>query len=94
MRTKVQIVTLVLALLLAATGLALTDDGAALPRSVLGAGTSDSSGDSVTLRATLGQPLVGGIADGGGQVALGQGFWHGIWAAGTYEVYLPIAVRD
>ena len=84
MRTKILI--LALALFLAAAGVALANGGVESPRWVLAGGVSDSAGGSVTLRATLGQPVVGVVTSGGGDVTLGQGFWHGGW----YRTYLPL----
>ena len=91
MKNKILIPALVLALFLGASGLALANGGVELPRWVLGGGASDSAAGSVTLRATLGQPVVGVVS--GGNVTLGQGFWHG-GAAPGYNVYLPLVIRD
>jgi hypothetical protein len=87
MKTKVLI--LALALLLAAVGVALADNGVELPRWVLGGGASDSAGGDVTVRATLGQPVVGVVT--GTDVTLGQGFWCGTTPA--YNIYLPLVIR-
>ena len=54
----------VLVLFLAATGVALANDGIELPRRVLGGGASDSAVGGTTLRATLGQPVVGVVSRG------------------------------
>ena len=91
MKTKALILTLGLALSLAAVGVALANGGPDLPRWVLGSGASDSTagGGAVALRGTLGQPVVGVVTVG--DIALGQGFWHG--AAG-YDVYLPLVLRN
>jgi hypothetical protein len=77
---------LVLALSLALAGLALADSHLERPQQVLGSGASDATGGAVRIRATLGQPVVGGISSRG--VTLGQGFWHG----GTYRIYLPLVM--
>jgi hypothetical protein len=90
MKTKILILALVLALSLAAVGVALADNGVELPRRVLGGGASDSAGGDVTVRATLGQPVVGGVT--GGDVTLGQGFWCG--TAPGHNIYLPLVVRS
>jgi len=90
MKTKILILALVLTLFLGAAGLALANGGVELPRGVLGGGASYSAAGSVTLRATLGQPVVGIVS--GGNVTLGQGFWHG-GAAPGYNVYLPLVMR-
>ena len=91
MKTKMLILALVLALFLAAAGVAaarvaLANGGLARPREVLSGGASDCSGGDVTLRATLGQPVVGVVS--GGDATLGQAFWHG--GAPGYESYLPL----
>ena len=90
MKTKVLILALVLALFLAAAGVALANDGIELPRWVLGGGASDSADGGVALHATLGQPVVGVVS--GGDVTLGQGFWGG--ATPGYNIYLPLVIRD
>jgi hypothetical protein len=89
MKTKILILALVLALFLAAVSVALANGGTELSRWVLGGGASDSAAAGVTLRATLGQPVVGVVTSGGGDVTLGQGFWHG----GRYRIYLPLIQR-
>jgi hypothetical protein len=90
MKTKILILALVLALFLGAAGLALANDGIELPRRVLGSGASDAAVGGTTLRATLGQPVVGGVS--GGDVTLGQGFWGGTTPG--YNIYLPLVIRD
>ena len=90
MKTKILILALVLALFLAAAGVALANGGIELPRWVLGGGASDAAVGGTTLRATLGQPVVGGVS--GGNVTLGQGFWGG--ATPGYNIYLPLVIRD
>jgi hypothetical protein len=74
MKTKILILALTLVLLLAAAGVALAQGGSVeRSRGVLGGGASDSaSGTGVTLRATLGQPVVGVVTSGGGDVTLGH----------------------
>jgi hypothetical protein len=57
---------------------------------VLGGGASDSAGGDATLRATLGQPVVGAVS--GGDVTLAQGFWSG--ATPGYDIYLPLVIRN
>jgi hypothetical protein len=90
MKTNLLILALVLALILAVAGVVLANGGLALPRQVLSGGASDSAAGDVTLRATLGQPVVGIVL--GGDVTLGQGFWHG--AARGYNTYVPLVLRD
>ena len=89
MKTRILILALVLALFLAAAGVVLANDGIELPRRVLGGGASDAAVGGTTLRATLGQPLVGVVSRGG--VTLGQGFWGG--ATAGYNIYLPLVIR-
>lgn len=77
------------------SGLVLANGSVERPRQVLGGGASDSAAvaQGVTLRATLGQPVVGMVSAAGGGVTLGQGFWHG-GAATQYRVYLPLILRN
>jgi hypothetical protein len=89
MKTKMVILVLVLALILALTGAALANSSLARPREVLGGGASDSAAGEVTLRATLGQPVVGVVSGAG--VTLSQGFWHG--GALGYDIYVPLVLR-
>ena len=89
MKTKTLMLALLLALLLAVAGVALANGSPELPREVLGSGASDSAGGDTTLRATLGQPVVGVVASGGGDVTLAHGFWHGV----RYRIYLPLIQR-
>jgi len=89
MKTNMLILALVLALILAVAGVALANGSFELPRWVLGGGASDSAAGDVTLRATLGQPVVGVVS--GGDVTLGQGFWRG--AAPGYKFHVPLVTR-
>jgi len=89
MKTKILILALMLVLLLAVYGAALANGGVELPRWALGGGATDSAGGDVTVRATLGQPVVGVVCSG--DVTLGQGFWHG--GAVTYSIFLPLVMR-
>jgi hypothetical protein len=92
MKTKLLILSLVLVLSLVVVGSALANGGIELPRWALGGGASDSAVGGTTLRATLGQPVVGIVS--GGDVTLGQGFWHGGGLpVGGYEIYLPLIQR-
>ncbi len=92
MKTKILILALVLVLSLMVAGLALANGGIELPRWVLSGGASNSVGGDVTLRATLGQPVVGVVS--GGEVTVGQGFWHGgELPEGAYAIYLPLIQR-
>ena len=67
------LLALALALSIAVAGLALANDGVRLPRDVLAGGSSDCAAEGVSLRATLGQPVVGAVAGSspGGDVTLG-----------------------
>jgi hypothetical protein len=86
----IHVLTLALAISLVVAGLALAQGGGVeRSRQVLGGGASDSAAGEVSLRATLGQPVVGVVS--GGDVILGQGFWHG--GAAEYRIYLPLVVR-
>ena len=92
MKIKILILALVLTLSLVVAGLALANGGVERPREVLGGGASDSAAGGAALRATLGQPVVGIVS--GGDVTLGQGFWHGgRLPGGGYDIYLPLILR-
>ena len=92
MRARILIATLVL--FLAAAGSGLANGDLARPRWVLGGGASDSATGTLTLQATLGQPVVGVVTSSGGDVTLRQGFWHGgSLHEGGYDIYLPLVLR-
>ena len=88
------IVALGMALLIVGSvSFALTaNDGAMRPRQVISSGGTDASAGTVRLAASLGQPLVGTLASGDGQITLAQGFWHGELT--QYAIYLPLAVKS
>ena len=88
MKTRILMIVLLFSLL--ATGLAQANGGPARPRQALGSGGTSATTAGVSLRATLGQPLVGSVS--GGAVALGQGFWHS--TATGYWIYLPLTVKN
>jgi len=91
---KTRVLILALALFLLAASAALANDGPELRWSVLGSGASDSAAPGVSLRATLGQPVVGVVTGGGGDVWLGLGFWKGgTLPVGGYDAYLPIILK-
>jgi len=90
MKTGILILTLVLALSLILTGVAAAGSGVELTRQTLGSGVTESAGGTVTLQATLGQPLAGNIS--GGDVSLQQGFWHTLLEI-FHQVYLPLILR-
>jgi hypothetical protein len=93
-RILVLVLALALALFLAAAGISLAYDAVQVPRSVLGGGASDAAGGGVALRATLGQQVVGLVINAGGDVSLGQGFWHGgSLPADRFDIYLPLIKR-
>ena len=90
---KTHVLTLALALALLVAGLALANGSVERPRQVLGGGAADASAaGGVALRATLGEPVVGVVSAGSGDVTLGQGFWHGGVVA-QYHIYLPLVLR-
>jgi len=60
--------------------------------SVAGGGHTFSTGGGYTLGGTIGQPD-GGALEGGGYV-LGGGFWGGGALMESFEVYLPLTLRD
>lgn len=89
MKTRVMLLTL--ALFLVAAGAASADGSVGLRRWVLGNGASDAVSGEITLQATLGRPGAGVIS--GGDVSLGQGFWHGgELPTGRHSVYLPLVL--
>lgn len=90
---KIKILILALTLFLAVAGLAAANGVVELPRWVLSGGASDSAAGEIALRATLGQPVVGVITSGGGDVTLGQGFWHGGLLDDRYAIFLPLVLR-
>ena len=78
----------------ALVGAVLANGGAARLREVLGSGATTATNGDVTLRGTLGQPLVGQSTDSG-DVALRHGFWTGGDGSGpSGAVYLPLVLRS
>ena len=93
MKIKLMMLMLVLTLSLVVAGLALANGVVERTREVLGGGATDSAtAGGTAVRATLGQPVVGVVASSGGDVTLGQGFWHG-GAAAEYNIFLPLVIR-
>ena len=90
MKTKIPILALVLALILTEAGVALANGGIELPRWVLGGGATDSAAGSVSLRATLGQPVVGVVSSE--DFSVRQGFCPS--PTPTHNTYLPLVMRD
>jgi hypothetical protein len=82
------VLTIGLALSLLAAGLVQASNGVQRPREVLSGGASASSAPGLSLRATLGQPVVGTVSDW--PVTLGQGFWGG---TAQQPIFLPVALR-
>jgi hypothetical protein len=86
--------TLVLVLILLASGVALAAGSYDLSWWTVDAGGGTSSGNSYTLSGTIGQPDAGTIASGG-EYTLAGGFWHGgvVIPINKIKVYLPQVVR-
>ncbi len=73
-------------------GSALADPGGpAVNWWVVAGGGGSASGGSVTLNATLGQPIVGDSSGGG--TRLGAGYWYG-GTTPSYRVYLPVVLHS
>jgi hypothetical protein len=76
-KQRMLLLILVLGVLGLAAGAALAQGGEAIDWWVVaGGGAPSTNGSNVTLNDTLGQPLVG-PSFGGGNVALGTGYWYG-----------------
>ena len=80
------VVGLILVLMSAIAVLAI--NGTAVDWWVMSGGGASSSGDSVTMNGTLGQPLVG--LSSGGDVSLEAGYWV---AGAEYTFYFPLVMR-
>ena len=92
MKSKKLILLLILALFLVVAGMTMAKGVVELPRWAMGGGASDSTAGDVSLRATLGQPVIGTVS--GGDVTLGQGFWlGGRLPEGESDIYLPLVQR-
>ena len=94
MKTKILtlVLVLVLAMFLGITSVVLANDGLELSRWVLGGGVSDSCGSDITLKATLGQPVVGIVSFG--DLTMGQGFWNSYHhSEALNDIYLPLVQR-
>jgi hypothetical protein len=91
--TAIHVLTLALALWVVVAGLALANGGVERPQEVVGGGASESAAaGGVSVRATLGQAVVGVVSGSGGEVTAGQGFWHGV--AAEYRIHLPLVMRN
>ena len=85
--------TLVLVLILFASGAALAADSYNLSWWTVDNGGGSSSGNGYTLSGTIGQPDAGTIASGG-EYTLAGGFWHGgVVVVSMMKVYLPLTTR-
>jgi len=89
MKTKILILATVLVFSLVVFGLAFANGGIELPRWVLGGGGADTTAGDVTVRVTIGQPVVGVISSG--EVTLEQGFWQ--VGGGIYNIFMPLIQR-
>jgi len=85
--------TLVLVLILLASGAALAAGSYDLSWWTVDNGGGSSSGNGYTLSGTTGQPDAGTIVRGGGYTLAG-GFWHGgVAAFPEMKIYLPLLTR-
>jgi len=86
----------VLGAVLLLSGMVLAQSGGSYDLSwstVDGGGATLSTGGTYSLGGTAGQPDAGPVTGGG--YALQAGFWGGAAVgAPTYEIYLPLAMRD
>ncbi len=78
-----------LALLLLA-GAALAQGAPAIPWHVIGGGGEHVGAGAISLDGTLGQPMVGQIANL--SYTLCAGYWCG--AGAEYRIYLPLVLRN
>ena len=85
--------TMLLVLTMFVSGTALAVNSYDLSWWTVDGGGGSSSGNGYTLNATLGQPDVGTVANGG-VYTLAGGFWHGgIAASPETKVYLPLLTK-
>lgn len=92
MKPRALIVLSMVALSLMFAGLTLANNGIQRPRWVLGSGATDATGGNrIVIHGTLGQPMVGTVANVGEAVSLGQGFWYS--AKLGYTLYMPLVIR-
>jgi hypothetical protein len=91
-KMRVVLLVLILSLLVSAFSLVYVD--LTRPRHVLGNGSSQASAGKVSLRATLGESIVGTVSSR--SVSLGQGFWHAGQAVLEEEkvIFLPLLSKD
>jgi len=88
MKTKIIILVLLLASLLITVMTVVANEVIELSRWVLSGGIGDSTAEGITLRTTLGQPVVGAISNG--DITIGQSFWYGEI---QIKVFLPLVQR-
>lgn len=69
----------------------LLNNSVVQPWQVTSAGNTTVTVGEVTLRGTLGQPLVGQVAVG--DVTLRQGFWVGVESAWVWLLSLPLILK-
>jgi hypothetical protein len=91
-KNRIVLLVLILSLLVSAFTLAYLD--LTRPRHVFGNGSSQASVGKVSLRATLGQAIVGTVSSR--SVSLGQGFWHAGQAVVEEDkaIFLPLLSKD
>ena len=91
MIARCSIFLVLISLLLAGSVAAAPADTGAIqrPREALSAGVTASSVNSVSIRATLGQPFVGTSVTE--DVILQQGYWHS--REPGYRLYLPLVLK-
>jgi len=89
---RTRVLTLALVLLLASGAVALAVDGADVDWHVLGGGGGSAESGTVSLGATIGQPLAG-LATGGDRT-LCAGFWCLPTGGAGFPLRLPLVMRD
>jgi len=64
----------------------------AIRRWVIAGGGGSAGSDGVSIRDTVGQPVIGRSAEG--DISLSAGYWAGSVSGATYTYYFPIVMRD